>query len=111
MDNVILLSKHKTNIKVISRVEGRWEKGKYIANEEKEKFIKGVYMPVSSDILKYYPQGEITLKDMELFTKEKLKEGDIAILKDERFKIIEVTDFDYLADIKSYILKRSTKDD
>lgn len=111
MDNVILLSKHKTNIKVISKVEGRWEKGKYIANEEKEKFIKGVYMPVSSDILKYYPQGEITLKDMELFTKEKLKEGDIAILKDERFKIIEVTDFDYLADIKSYILKRSTKDD
>ena len=111
MDKVILLSKHITNIKVISRVEGRWEKGKYIANEEKEKFIKGVYMPVSSDILKYYPQGEITLKDMELFTKEKLKEGDIAILKDERFKIIEVTDFDYLADIKSYILKRSTKDD
>jgi len=28
-----------------------------------------------------------------------------------RFKIIEITDFDYLADIKSYILKRSTKDD
>ena len=111
MDNVILLSKQKTNIKIISRVEGRWEKGKYIANEEKEKIIKGVYMPVSSDTLKYYPQGEITLKDMELFTKEKLKEGDIAILKDEKFKIIEITDFDYLADIKSSILKRSTKDD
>ena len=42
MDNVILLSKHKTNIKIISRIEGRWEKGKYIANEEKEKIIKGV---------------------------------------------------------------------
>lgn len=111
MDKVILLSKYITNIKVISRVEGRWEKGKYIANEEKEKFIKGVYMPVSSDILKYYPQGEITLKDMELFTKEKLKERDIVILRDEKFKIIEITDFDYLADIKSYILKRSTKDD
>ena len=68
-------------------------------------------MPVSSDILKYYPQGEITLKDMELFTKEKLKERDIVILRDEKFKIIEITDFDYLADIKSYILKRSTKDD
>jgi hypothetical protein len=68
-------------------------------------------MPVSSDTLKYYPQGEITLKDMELFTKEKLKEGDIAILRNEEFKIIEITDFDYLADIKSYILKRSTKDD
>ena len=111
MDKVILLSKHITNIKVISKVEGRWEKGKYIADNEKEQIIKGVYMPVSSDTLKYYPQGEITLKDMELFTKEKLKEGDIAILREEEFKIIEITDFDYLADIKSYILKRSTKDD
>jgi len=111
MDKVILLRKHITNIKVISKVKGRWEKGKYIADEEKEKIIKGVYMPVSSDTLKYYPQGEITLKDMELFTKEKLKEGDIAILREEEFKIIEITDFNYLADIKSYILKRSTKDD
>ena len=111
MDKVILLSKHITNIKVISKVEGRWEKGKYIGNEEKEQIIKGVYMPVSSDVLKYYPQGEVTLKDLELFTKEKLKEGDIAILRGEKFKIIEITDFDYLADIKSYILKRSTKDD
>ena len=111
MDKVILLSKHITNIKVISKIEGRWEKVKYIADKEKEKIIKVVYMPVSSDTLKYYPQGEITLKDMELFTKEKLKEGDIAILREEEFKIIEITDFDYLADIKSYILKRSTKDD
>ena len=111
MDKVILLSKHITNIKVILKVEGRWEKGKYITDEEKEKIIKGVYMPVSSDTLKYYPQGEVTLKDMELFTKEKLKEGGIAILRGEEFKIIEITDFDYLADIKSYILKRSTKDD
>ena len=111
MDKVILLSKHITNIKVISKVEGRWEKGKYVLDDKKEQIIKGVYMPVSSDTLKYYPQGEITLKDMELFTKEKLKEGDIAILRNEEFKIIEITDFDYLADIKSYILKRSTKDD
>lgn len=111
MDKVILLSKHIANIKVISKVEGRWEKGKYVLDDEKEKIIKGVYMPISSDTLKYYPQGEITLKDMELFTKEKLKEGDIAILRNEEFKIIEITDFDYLADIKSYILKRSTKDD
>ena len=34
MDKVILLSKHITNIKVISKAEGRWEKGKYIAGYE-----------------------------------------------------------------------------
>ena len=39
MDKVILLSKHITNIKVISKAKGRWEKGKYIADEEKEKII------------------------------------------------------------------------
>ena len=57
MDKVILLSKHITNIKVISKAEGRWENGKYIADKEKENIIKAVYMPVSSDTLKYYPQG------------------------------------------------------
>ena len=111
MDKVILLSKHITNIKVISKVEGRWEKGKYIADEEKEKIIKGVYMPVSTDILKYYPQGSITLKDRELFTKELLKNEDIALINNEEFKIVESTNFDYLADIKIYLLRRSTKDD
>ena len=111
MDKVILLSKHITNIKVISKVEGRWEKGKYIADKEKEQIIKGVYMPVSTDILKYYPQGSITLKDRELFTKELLKNEDIVIINNEEFKVVESTDFDYLADIKIYLLRRSTKDD
>ena len=111
MDKVILLSKHITNIKIISSVEGRWEKGKYIADEEKEKIIKGVYMPVSSDTLKYYPQGSITLKDRELFTKELLKDEDIVLINNEEFKIVESTDFEYLADIKIYLLRRSTKDD
>ena len=111
MDNVILLNKHKKDIKIISKIEGRWEKGKYIANDEKEQIIKGVYMPISSDTLKYYPQGSITLEDRELFTKELLKNEDIVIINNEEFKVVESTDFDYLADIKSYILKRSTKDD
>ena len=111
MDKVILLSKHITNIKVSSKIEGKWEKGKYINDGIEEKTIKGVHMPVSTDTLKYYPQGSVTLKDRELFTKELLKEGDIVILNNEEFKVNEVTDFDYLADIKTYILKRSTKDD
>ncbi len=108
MDNVILLNKHKKNIKVISR-NGRWEKGKYIENTI-EKVIKGVYMPVSTDSLKYYPQGSITLEDRELFTKELLKNEDIVLINNEEFKIVELTDFEYLADIKIYLLRRSTKD-
>lgn len=110
MDKVILLSKHITNIKVISKVEGKWEKGKYIESTV-EKTIKGVYMPVSTDSLKYYPQGSITLEDRELFTKELLKNEDIVLINNEEFKIVESTDFEYLADIKIYLLRRSTKDD
>ena len=109
MDNVILLSKHKRNKKVISR-NGRWEKGKYIESTV-EKTIKGTYMPVSTDTLKYYPQGSITLEDRELFTKELLKSEDIVLINNEEFKVVESTDFDYLADIKIYLLRRSTKDD
>lgn len=109
MDNVILLNKHKRNIKVISK-NGKWEKGKYIESRV-EKTIKGVYMPVSTDSLKYYPQGSITLEDRELFTKELLKNEDIVLINNEEFKIVESTDFEYLADIKIYLLRRSTKDD
>ena len=109
MDNVILLNKHKRNIKVISR-NGSWEKGKYIESTV-EKTIKGTYMPVSTDTLKYYPQGSITLEDRELFTKELLKSEDIVLINNEEFKVVESTDFDYLADIKIYLLRRSTKDD
>ena len=109
MDNVILLNKHKRNIRVISR-NRRWEKGKYIESTV-EKVIKGVYMPVSTDSLKYYPQGSITLEDRELFTKELLKNEDIVLINNEEFKIVESTDFEYLADIKIYLLRRSTKDD
>ena len=109
MDNVILLNKHKRNIKFISK-NGKWEKGKYIESTV-EKTIKGVYMPVSTDSLKYYPQGSITLEDRELFTKELLKNEDIVLINNEEFKIVESTDFEYLADIKIYLLRRSTKDD
>ena len=111
MDNVSLLNKHKKDIKIISKIEGRWEKGKYVNESTIEKAIKGVYMPVSMDTLKYYPQGSITLEDKELFTKELLKNEDIVLINNQEFKVVESTDFDYLADIKIYLLRRSTKDD
>lgn len=111
MDKVILLKKHKVNIQLKTKEAGRWEKGKYIEAETISKTIQGVFLPVSSDVLKYFPQGSITLKDMELFTKEFLKEGDLLELRGEEWKVIEISNFDYIADIRTYILRRSTKDD
>ena len=40
-----------------------------------------------------------------------LKNEDIVLINNEEFKVVESTDFDYLADIKIYLLRRSTKDD
>lgn len=111
MDKVILLKKHKVTVKLKSEEAGRWEKGKYTKGNTSTKIIQGVFLPVSSDILKYYSQGAITLKDMEFFTKELLKEGDLLELRGEEWKVIEITNFDYIADIRTYILRRSTKDD
>lgn len=111
MDKVILLKKHKVNVQLKIKEAGRWDKGKYIEKNTSTKTIQGVFLPVSSDILKYYTQGAITLKDMEFFTKELLKEGDLLEVRDEEWKVIEITNYDYIADIRTYILRRSTKDD
>lgn len=111
MDNVILLQKHLTTIKVKSVTKSKWVKGELIPGQEITKEIKAVYLPVSSDVLKYYPQGIITIQDYELFTKEDLNQGDKITLKDQEYEIFEKVDFDYLADLKTYIIKRSTKDD
>lgn len=96
---------------ILQKEEGQWIQGKWQAEIEKEKSIQGVYLPVSADTLKYYPQGTISLEDLELFTKTELKKGDRALIRGERWSVVENTNFDYIADVKVYILKRSTKDD
>lgn len=100
-----------TSIVILQKEEGQWIQGKWKNEVEKETTIQGVYLPVSTDILKYYPQGVISLEDIELFTKAELKKGDMALIRGERWSVIENTNFDYIADVKGYILKRSTKDD
>ncbi|CAL7888432.1 Phage protein [Fusobacterium necrophorum subsp. funduliforme] len=111
MDKVLLLKKHMTSIVIWQKEEGQWIQGKWENEMEKEIRIQGVYLPVSADILKYYPQGAITLEDIELFTKAELKKGDMALIRGEKWQVMESTNFDYIADVKTYILKRSTKDD
>lgn len=105
------LKKHMTSIVILQKEEGQWIQGKWQTETEKEKTIQGVYLPVSADVLKHYPQGAISLEDLELFTKAELKKGNMALIRGERWSVIENTNFDYIADVKVYILKRSTKDD
>lgn len=111
MDKVILLKKHRVNVQLKTKEAGKWEKGKYVGENASIRTIQGVFLPISGDVLKHYPQGAITLKDMEFFTKELLKEGDLLEVRDEEWKVIEITNYDYIADIRTYILRRSTKDD
>ena len=111
MDKVILLKKHLTDITVKSKQSGRWEKGKRIEEKEITKIIKGVCLPVSGEILRYYPQGAISINDLELFTKDDLADQDVVVIKTKEYEIFQKSDFYPVADIKTYILKRSTKDD
>lgn len=111
MTNVYIPFHLLTNVRVKILKEGQWIKGEYIEKVSSEKIIKAVYMPVSLNDLKNYPAGAITLEDMDLRTKEDLKLGDIVIINEVEWKIIQKADYSYIADLKFYILRRSDKDD
>lgn len=102
----------KSLLKEISliTIEEYWEKGKHYKKETK-KIIKGVYLPVSFNTLKNYPQGSITLEDLELKSKVDLKVGSLIEINNKQWKVIQKRDYDYIADVKFYILRRSDKDD
>ena len=102
----------KSLLKEISliTIEEYWEKGKHYKKETK-KIIKGVYLPVSFNTLKNYQQGSITLEDLELKSKEDLKVGSLIEINNKQWKVIQKRDYDYIADVKFYILRRSDKDD
>lgn len=100
-----------TDITVKRKETGAWVQGKREGDIEESRVIRGVFLPVSLDTLKYYPQGTINTEDMELFTKEKLEKRDFVILRGEEWKILQETNFEYIADVKNYILRRSDKND
>ena len=102
----------KSLLKEISliTIEEYWEKGKHYKKETK-KIIKGIYLSVSFNTLKNYPQGMITLEDLELKSKEDLEIGSLIVINNKKWKVIQKRDYDYIADIKFYILRRSDKDD
>ena len=111
MTNVFIPAHFLTAVKVKETTEGEWIKGEYIEGTTTERIIQAVYMPVSLNDLKNYPQGEITLEDIDLRTKENLNLGDIVIINEVEWKIIQKADYSYVADLKFYILRRSDKDD
>ena len=85
----------KSLLKEISliTIEEYWEKGKHYKKETK-KIIKGVYLPVSFNTLKNYPQGSITLEDLELKSKEDLKVGSLIEINNKQWKVIQKRDYD-----------------
>ncbi|WP_294707250.1 hypothetical protein [uncultured Fusobacterium sp.] len=111
MTNVYIPFHLLTNVRVKVLKEGQWIKGEYVEEKSVEKIIKAVYMPLSLNELKNYPQGALTLEDMDFRTKENLNLGDIVIINEVEWKIIQKADYSYIADLKFYILRRSDKDD
>lgn len=111
MTNVFIPTHLLTDVKIKETTEGEWIKGEYIEGTTTERIIQAVYMPVSLNDLKNYHQGVVTLEDMDLRTKENLKLGDLIIIDEVEWKIIQKADYSYVADLKFYILRRSDKDD
>lgn len=111
MTNVFIPDNFFKDIKVKIRPVGKWVLGEWVKKESQEKIIKAVYMPVSLNEIKNYPQGLITLEDIDLRTKENLNLGDIIKINNKNFIVIRKADYDYIADLKFYILRRSDKDD
>ncbi len=110
MTNVFIPAQFLREVKIKSKV-GEWIKGEYIVTSNSEKIVKAIYMPMSLQELKNYPQGVITLEDLDLRTKEDLNLGDIVEVNNVEWKIIQKADYSYIADLKFYILRRSDKDD
>ena len=95
----------------IKKKNGKWEKGKWVVEKEEIKTVKGIYMPVSSNTLKKFPAGSVTLEDISFITKEKISLQDKVVIGKQEYNIFQKTDYDYLADVKFYILRKSDKDD
>lgn len=111
MTNVYIPDELFTDVIVKTTTEGKWVNGEYTEGETTERIIRVVYMPVNLNDIKNYPQGALTLEDMDLRTKENLNLGDIVIINNHKWEIIQKADYSYIADLKFYILKRSDKDD
>lgn len=111
MTNVYIPYELFKSVKVIRKGKGEWRKGEFVEVPGTLEKIRAVYMPVSLNQIKNYPQGLLTLEDIDLRTKANLNYGDLVILDNEEFKIVQKTDYTYIADLKFYILRRSSKDD
>lgn len=111
MDKVILLRKHLVPLKAVSKEGGKYEKGIYIEEKEKNIDFLGFHITVSLNDMKYYTQGAVNIGDKALMTKTKLHKGNSVYINDEEWIIKGDIDYDYLADVKEYYLQRSNKDD
>lgn len=86
-------------------VAGEWKKGKWIDGEIIEKQIEGVCMPFTSQELKNFPEGYVSLDDKDLKTYSSLEENTKVRFDGKLYKVCKGLDYGYLADIKNYILK------
>lgn len=110
MHNIFLPGHLLTDV-LVKKQGGEWIEGEWVENAAETRIIKAVFMPVNPRDLKNYPQGFITLEDMDLRTKEDLELGEIVEINGKEWKIFQKLDYEYIADLKFYILRRSDKDD
>ena len=109
MDNILLLDKFLIPMTLQRTTgdyndEGDWEE------VTTEKTIYGAIFPFKPNDFKNYPEGLLKAQDKKLITKENIEDLDIIILNNEEYKVINLQDYSYLADVKFYILRRKLND-
>lgn len=107
MDKVILLSKFMKDITSKIKSGGQWINGKWIDGTIKDVVFKGAIFPLKPNDFKNYPEGFLYHDDRKLITKYDLGKTDEIYINDKKFIIITSQNYEYLADMKFYVIRES----
>ncbi|TES45659.1 hypothetical protein [Shouchella lehensis] len=83
---------------------GRWVPGLDGPSQQAE----GMVIPLKSNLI-YDSGGKLTTEDRQLVCLFKLKKGDICMVKDKKYTVLEETDWSEYADYYRYTLKYSSQ--
>lgn len=109
MENVLLIDEFLIPMKLI-RVSGDYDDNGDWQETTSEEEIYGAVFPFKPNDFKNYPDGLLKSQDQKLITKTEINDLDIIILENQKYKVISLQNYKYLADVKFYILRRLVDD-
>ena len=109
MENVLLLDNFLIPLNLTHVVGDYDNNGDWIENIT-TKEIYGAVFPFKPDDFKNYPDGLLKNNDQKLITKADINDLDIVTYNNKEYKVISLQNYEYLADVKFYILRSKIND-